>query len=76
MESIHEISKELAKSYLDKTVDPVYGMPKHGMKDRMKGIRQASTRVLKKAGKPKTNQSLDNMFGGPGGGVGKLGIRK
>ena len=55
VEPIHEISKDLAKSYLDKTVDPVYGMPKHGMKDRMKGIRQASIRVLKKAGKPKTN---------------------
>lgn len=55
VEPIYEISKELAKSYLDKTVDPVYGMPKHGMKDRMKGIRQASIRVLKKAGKPKTN---------------------
>ena len=55
VEPIHEISKVLAKSYLDKTVDPVYGMPKHGMKDRMKGIRQASIRVLKKAGKPKTN---------------------
>ena len=54
-EPIDEISKDLAKSYLDKTVDPVYGMPKHGMKDRMKGIRQASIRVLKKAGKPKTN---------------------
>lgn len=55
VEPIEEISKDLAKSYLDKTVDPVYGMPKHGMKDRMKGIRQASIRVLKKAGKPKTN---------------------
>ena len=53
VEPIYEISKELAKSYLDKTVDPVYGMPKHGMKDRMKGIRQASIRVLKKAGKTK-----------------------
>jgi len=53
VEPIDEISKDLAKSYLDKTVDPVYGMPKHGMKDRMKGIRQASIRVLKKADKSK-----------------------
>jgi len=53
VEPIQEISKDLAKSYLDKTVDPVYGMPKHGMKDRMKGIRQASIRVLKKADKSK-----------------------
>jgi len=53
VEPIQEISKDLAKSYLDKTVDPVYGMPKHGMKDRMQGIRQASIRVLKKADKSK-----------------------
>jgi hypothetical protein len=53
VEPIQEISKDLAKSYLDKTVDPVYGMPKHGMKDRMQGIRQASMRVLKKADKSK-----------------------
>ena len=53
VEPIDEISKDLAKSCLDKTVDPVYGMPRHGMKDRMQGIRQASIRVLKKADKSK-----------------------
>jgi hypothetical protein len=53
VEPIDEISKDLAKSYLDKTVDPVYGMPRHGMQNRMKGIRQASIRVLKKADKSK-----------------------
>ncbi len=53
-ESIQEISKDTVKSYLDKTVDPVYGMPKHGMKDRIQGIRKASVRLLKKVDNSKT----------------------
>lgn len=48
VEQVNELSKDTVKSYLDKTVDPVYGMPKHGMKDRIQGIRRASARLLKK----------------------------
>lgn len=43
--AVNEISKGTAKKYLDKTVDPVHGMPKPGMSKRMKGIEGASKRV-------------------------------
>ena len=42
---VNEISKGTAQKYLDKTVDPVHGMPKSGMNKRMKGIEAASKRV-------------------------------
>ena len=43
--TVNEISKGTAQKYLDKTVDPVHGMPKSGMEKRMKGIEGASKRV-------------------------------
>lgn len=43
--TVNEISKGKAQKYLDKTVDPVHGMPKPGMDKRMKGIEGASKRV-------------------------------
>ncbi len=43
--TVNEISKGTAQKYLDKTVDPVHGMPKSGMSKRMKGIEGASKRV-------------------------------
>ncbi len=46
--AVNEISKGTAQKYLDKTVDPTHGMPKAGMKDRMKGIKSASDRVTGK----------------------------
>jgi len=44
-EYIDEISKQTAQKYLNKTVDPVMGMPRPGYKNlntRMKGIQRAS----------------------------------
>lgn len=44
--TVNEISKDKAQKYLDKTVDPIHGMPKPSHKDRMKGIKSASDRVI------------------------------
>ncbi len=48
IEQVDEISKKTVKSYLEKTVDPVYGIPKSKEKiaQRMQGISRAHQRVV------------------------------
>jgi hypothetical protein len=50
LEQVDEISKATAKRYLDKTVDPVYGIPKSGTNTakRLQGIIRASRRLVSK----------------------------
>lgn len=50
IEQVDELKKSTLSSYLDKTVDPVHGMPRSGEKlpQRMKGIERATKKLLAK----------------------------
>lgn len=59
-EQLDEISKKTVKSYLSKTVDPVYGIPKSKEKisQRMKGISAAHQRIV---GNKPTSEEVEQI---------------
>ena len=59
-EQLDELKKSTVKSYLDKTVDPVYGIPKSKEKisQRMKGISAAHQRIV---GNKPTSEEVEQI---------------